>query len=136
MQRKKKKLYCVLLTICFLASCICSDDIKTDYLMPLFGATNPSSQIIATNYRTPNKDVCTVDMLENARTSLLSQQSVNQNTQIQRKSKTLFYLSDDLRSLQTSLKFYTSANPNIYTNSVDVTGIIHFIHDKDGKKQI
>lgn len=135
MQIKRKKLYCMLLTICFIASCICLNDFKTGNLMPLFGATNQASQVIATDYHIANEDVCTADMLGNTHTSLLNQQRVTRNTDILRKIRTILYWLDDFRSLQIPFKFFTSTNPNICNIAVDVTDIIHFIHDKDGKKR-
>lgn len=134
MQRTKKKLYCVLLSLCFIASCICSDDFKTDKRMPLSGAINQSDQIISTGCRIPYEKVCTVEASRNTHTALLNQHTILHTTEIHRKSDTPFSLYGDLRSLKSPFQFYSSANPDIYTDNIDAADIIHFIHDKDGKK--
>lgn len=136
LQIKKKKLYCSILAICFIKSCIYSDVVNINYLMPLFSAANLSIQIATTDNCNSNEDICTISMPGNVHTSMLSRQFVSRNTQIQRKSRTLFYLLNELKSLRNSLKFYDSAASETSINSVGVAEVIHFIQDKDGKKHI
>lgn len=136
LQRKKKKLYCLSLAICFITSCIYSEVVKINHLMPLFRAAILSGQITTTDNCNANEDICTISMPGNVHTSMLSRQFVSRNTQIQRKSQTLFYLLNELKSLRNSLKFYDSATSKTSINSVGVADVIHFIQDKDGKKHI
>jgi hypothetical protein len=123
--------------ICFIASCICFNDFKTDELVSLFDAAQESGQILTVGYSISNMDVCTVEMLGNTHTSSLAvQQSALRSNEVQRKSETLSFLLCNLDSCQSSLKSFTSAFSSINMESADVAEIIHFIHEKDGKKRI
>jgi hypothetical protein len=102
----------------------------------LFDATNESSQAITVSYNSSNKDVCTIEMLGNTNTSLLSHQTAPRNSETQRKSESLYFLLCELAFLQLLFKFFTSANSNIYIVNTNVAEIIRFIHEKDGKKRI
>jgi hypothetical protein len=136
LQGKRDKIYCFILIICLIASCLCFDELKTDGSMYLFDATNESSQVITAGYSFSNEDACTLEMLGNIHTSLLSHQATPRNSETQRKSESLYFLLDELAFLHSPFKFFTSANLNIYIADTDVAEIIHFIHEKDGKKRI
>ena len=137
LQRIRNKIYCFILMICFMTSCICFDAVKADDSMYLFDAANESGQVFTAGEHISNEDVCTSEMLGNTHTRLLSHQTAARNhNETQRKSETLIFLLGDLASLQSPFKFFTSASTNIHTTGTDIAEILHFIHAKDGKKRI
>jgi hypothetical protein len=104
--------------------------------MNSFGATNQSSQMMTASDSISNEDVCTVEMLGNAQASLFSHPITSRNSEMQKKSESLFFLLAELSFLLSLCKFFLSANSNLYIRNTDVAEIIHFIHEKDGKKRI
>jgi hypothetical protein len=123
--------------ICFAVSCICFNNIKTDEFVCLYDAASESGQIFTAAYSISNVDVCTVEMLGNTHTASLSvQQTALRSNEVQRKSATQSLLLCDLTPLQSSFKFFTSAAPNSNAKNADVTEIMHYIHETDGKKKI
>lgn len=136
MQGKKKKLYCILLVICLFASFICFDHFKTGERMSFFGAANTFDHIFTEGSSISSEDVCTVEMLGNTHSGLLTRPSSTQNSESQRKSETLSCLLGVIASLQASLHFFASADMSIDADHASAAGVIHFIHDKDGKKRI
>lgn len=136
LQGKKKRRYCILLVICLFASFICFDHFKAGEKMFFSGAADTFDHILTEGSSISSEDVCTVEMLGNIHSGLLTRPSSTQNSESQRKSETLSCLLGDLASLQVSLHFLTSADTGIDTAHASAAGIIHFIHDKDGKKKI
>lgn len=136
LQSKRSKLYCFILTICFIASFLCFDAFKADGWVYLSDATNESNQINAVSYSMSNEDVCTAEMLGHTHTRLLRQQTATRDNETQRKSGTSFLWQSALAVLQSPFKFFTSTNLNIRTANANIAEIVHFIHAKDGKKRI
>lgn len=135
MQCKRHKIYCLILIVCFITSCICFESFKAEGMACLSNAADESDQI-TTGYSISNEDVCTAEMLGYSHNSLLTQQTAKHNSETQRKSETLFGEIDNSASLQSSFKFFTSVNANICIDNTDAAEIIIFIHDKDGKKEL
>jgi hypothetical protein len=104
--------------------------------MNSFGATNQSSQMMTASDSISNEDVCTVEMLGNTQASLFSHPITSRNSEMQKKSESLFFLLAELAFLLSLFKFFLSANSNLYIGNTDAAEIIHFIHEKDGKKRI
>jgi hypothetical protein len=123
--------------ICFAASCICFNNIKTDEFVRLYDAARESGQILTAGYSISNVDVCTVEMLGNTHTSSLSvQQNALRSNEVQRRLETQSVLLCNLYSCQSPLNSFTSADSNINMENADVAEIMRFIHEKDGKKKI
>jgi hypothetical protein len=136
LQSRRNKTYCFILIICLLTSCVCVGGFQADGQVNSFVATNQSGQMMTATDTISNEDVCTVEMLGNTQTSLFSHQITSRNSETQNKSESLFLLLAAFVFLQSLFRFYTSASSGIYVVTTDVAEIIHFIHDKDGKKKI
>jgi hypothetical protein len=150
LQQKRSKIYCVILTICLVASCLCFDNLKADGLMYSFDAINQSGQIIiagnntsdesgqiiTTSYNSSNEDMCATEIQGNIHTSLRSNQTTSRNSETQRKSDSQYFLFGGAAYLQSPFKFFTTANSNICIANINIAELIHYIHAKDGKKRI
>lgn len=104
--------------------------------MSFFGTTNSFEHILTEAGSISGEDVCTVEMLGNTLNGLLLGPSSIQNSESQRKSRTLSCLFGVLASLQAYFHFFKSAETDIDTDCASVAEVIHFIHDKDGKKRV
>jgi hypothetical protein len=109
----------------------------TDGLAYCFGAANNSDSAILSGHGIFNTDVCTTEMLGNAHDALQVEQNTVYNREMQRKleKRSLWFCAFSSLPLFRS-KFFSSANDHTETAETSTAEIIHFIHNKDGKKKI
>jgi hypothetical protein len=136
LQFRRKKIYHVIFLIFLITSCVFFDDTKADGLMCLSDAIKDTIPNVTASYNISTEDTCTVEMLGDTYTCLLNQQTVTYHSETQRKTETLFGGLEDYASLQLSFRFFASTNPDIYADNTDVAELMHFIHNKDGKKKL
>lgn len=134
MQRRKHKIYCLILAICFIASCICLDNYKADSLMCVSHTMNESSPVINAGYRVSNEDACTSEMMGNIHNSLLTYRSARYNSEEQSRTGTLLGILHCSCAFQKAFCYFTSVTADISPVSSNAAEIILFIHSKDGKK--
>ena len=99
-------------------------------------ASNSRADYLRTIGYITSADACTAEMLESARSNLLNRASVVKQNEIREKDGAR---SESLKAegaLQNSNQFYTFANLCAKITGTDTVGVIHFIHNKDGKKEI
>jgi hypothetical protein len=117
-------------------SCVCFDVFKTDALARPLDVQQKSAQIFIESCGSIREDVCTVEMLGSAQAILFCQQAVVRNSEIFGKSEWLFGDFMLMALQQRPLQSFLSVNPSICANKGDLTAVIYFIHNKDGKKKI
>jgi hypothetical protein len=135
-QRKYKKIYSAFIIIYFVASTICFGNIKANRSGLDFFATNESNDIFTAGDSILNEDVCTGEMLGNNQISLLNQHNLTSYNENHRKTAAQSFLSNKIIELQYFFNFFSFVNQYALSDDTDVTQIIYFIHDKDGKKRI
>jgi len=99
-------------------------------------ASNSRADYLRTIGYITSADACTAEMLESARSNLLNRASVVKQNEIREKDGAR---SESLKAegaLQNSNQFYTFANLCAKITGTDTAGVIRFIHNKDGKKEI
>lgn len=104
--------------------------------MPFSGAANEACHIFAADCNITDEDACTVEMLSNTHTSVLNQHVMAHNGEKHRKSGTTLLCFDTRLYSGFPLNVFASANTNIYADNLYVADVIHYIHEKDGKKRI
>jgi hypothetical protein len=133
---KGKRIYSVILIMCLIVSSACFDNFRAGTSVRSFGAPNESHPIFTESYCLSGEDVCTEDMLGNTFSNLIHIQTVTKSRETKEKAENLFLLLYALILLQCPFYFLVSANPNLKREGSDFAQIIHFIHNKDGKKKI
>jgi hypothetical protein len=131
MRDKSRNIISVVIILYMILSSVCFDDFKADALVyPSDG--NESTQISIESCI--KEDVCTVEMLGTTQEVLLCQQNVSGNSELHRKSELLYFLS--MAAILLLFKFCIPVNVSTSENVGNLTEIILFIHNKDGKKKI
>ena len=128
---KQCKLKSIFIILCLLFSFICLEDIKTDNTILPVPSHHDASSELSSNCNIQEEDACTLDMLTRNQTINLR----NQN-QFNKKSYNRTTLSPFADSLCPGYKFYISVNSCIYNVNSVIADILHYIHNKDGKKRI
>lgn len=99
-------------------------------------ASNSRSNYLKTIGYITSADACTAEMLESARSNLLNRASVVKQNEIREKDGAQSEALKAEGTLQNSNQFYTFANLCAKITGTDTAGVIRFIHNKDGKKEI
>jgi hypothetical protein len=133
---KGKGIVSIILMLYLILSSVCFDDFKTGDLACLSDVKNESAQIVAEGYGSIKEDMCTAEMLGTAQAILLYHQTLTRNSEILRKSELLFLGFMAIAVLQLPFKSFISVNALFFEDNVDLTELIHYIHNKDGKKKI
>jgi hypothetical protein len=133
---RERKIYSLILMLFLIVSTVCFDNFKTGDLVRLSDTENKSTRISTADYSSFNKDVCTVEMLGTSQTILFSQQTAYRNSELVRRSESLFLSTIDNAAIKLPFKSFAVVNPLNLAENRDTTETIHFIHNKDGKKKI
>ncbi len=99
-------------------------------------ASNSRADYLKTIGYITSADACTAEMLESARSNLLNRASVVRQNEIREKDGAPSESLKTEGALQNSNQFYTFANLCAKIIGTDTAGVIRFIHNKDGKKEI
>ncbi len=99
-------------------------------------ASNSRSDYLKTIGYITSADACTAEMLESARSNMLNRASVVKQNEIREKDGARPESLKAEGTLQNSNQFYTFANLCAKITGTDTAGVIRFIHNKDGKKEI
>lgn len=99
-------------------------------------ASNSRADYLRTIGYITSADACTAELLEGACSNLLNHTSMVKQNEIREKVGARSELIEAQYVLQNLNQFYTYANLCAKATSTDTAGVIRFIHNKDGKKEI
>lgn len=99
-------------------------------------ANNSRTDYLRTIGYITSVDACTAEMLESAHSNLLNRTLAVRQNEIRAKDGAWSESIKAEGALQNANQFYTFANLCAKITGTDTAGVIRFIHNKDGKKEI
>jgi hypothetical protein len=131
---KKSRISCFVLILCLISSLVWFDDLKSDTFSCLSDAPAQTTGFASAGTCSASEDICTLEMLGNTQPYLLSQRTAARNVRLP-KGVTSVTAQAGLTALAGLSKFFSHAAP-ADSSHTEAAGIIHFIHNQDGKKRI
>jgi len=133
--RTVRKIYNIFFAICLIITGACFNQVESGaFVVPEYLGEIPYCAI-ETDTTVTSEDVCTVEMLGNQNSSLLSRQVLTKCFDKIRKSEEKNILFINSACLQSSFHICFSAETNILASENEIAEVIQFIHNKDGKKK-
>jgi hypothetical protein len=132
---RKLKSVGVIMLVCIIILGVCLDMGRADeQLRSYISGETPQNSIVSETSIT-TEDVCTVEIIETSRLNILNRQ-LSGSTDSRKKNDCEAFSGypADMQEKLLSFKFLVSSNICIHIVCTDITEGIHFIHDKDGKK--
>lgn len=142
MHKIQRKYNCIFIILCLIMTCISLDNIRINNMSSINDTVYPaSSTCISSSCSITDEDACTLDMLSSSYINQLNQNNQtsllrNNSQRKQDKSGSGFSLHYNAKTLPSPLYFYTSVCHFNLSDISNVTDILQYIHDKDGKKKI
>lgn len=99
-------------------------------------ANNSRTDYLRTIGYITSADACTAEMLESAHSNLLNRTLAVRQNEIRAKDGARSESIKAEGALQNANQFYTFADLGAKITGTDTAGVIRFIHNKDGKKEI
>lgn len=134
MNTRKKRTVCYILALLMLISGMCFEIIEADSLFEYGFVAASGSYIASDNRGISSEDACTREMLGDS-TSFFENQLTNRSVYNKKEHKVTFVFLYVNIFLYLCSKFFVTANivqpHKLYGSSV----VLHFIHNKDGKKR-
>lgn len=132
---RKLKSVGVIMLVCIIILGVCLDMGRADEQVNSYTFGETSSNSIVTGTSITTEDVCTVEFIETSRLNILNRQLSGSADSREKNDYETFsgYLADIQEKLL-SFKFLVSSNICVHIVCTDITEGIHFIHNKDGKK--
>jgi hypothetical protein len=132
---RKLKNVGVIMLVCIIILGVCLDMGRADEQVRSYTYGETSHNFIVTGSSITAEDVCTVEFIETSRSNILNRQLSGSSDSSRKNDYETFsgYLAD-MQERLLSFRFLVSSNICIHIVCTDITEGIHFIHDKDGKK--
>lgn len=132
MQRKYKQIVCYILIIFMIVSGMCVKNVKADSVLSCATEHQNNANIDSQDVAICDGEICTTEMLGVRCASHIHNESVSLSKTYEKIS--FVCISSDVFS-KCFTKFYMAVNIVQPTEVYSKTAVLHFIHNKDGKKQ-
>lgn len=136
MKSRGRSIVSIIVILYLILSGVCFESLGTDVFACPSDVCGEPVKISKGIFSNIKEDACTFDMLGSVQTNFLCQRTVTGNSEQTRKPETLSFALAETVTLCQSSHFFSSVDTLIFPANGELTEIIRFIHNKDGKKEL